>query len=300
MSLTADSMTPADIRACTCGSDNNGGGWGLGGDGLIALIVLFLFGSMFGWGGMGMGGFGGFGGMGGGFWPWLLYGNNGFGGRCGEPCATASDVRAAVDQQTLISKLDNQTYGLADSTYALSNAITGGFASAELSRCNQQAALMAQLCAMQADSAKCCFETQRLIERGFADTNYNMATQACETRNTIQNTTRDVIDNQNANARAILDALTAQRIADKDDRIAAQQQKIFALELAASQANQNAVLQAAMDANTATILRRTGAECPTAAYLVQPPTPVNFPVNGCGQVQFNGNCNHCNPCGGSF
>ena len=288
MSLTADSMTPADIRACTCGNDNNGGGWGLGGDGLIALIVLFLFGSMFGWGGMG--GFGGFGGMGGGFLPWFLFGNNGFGGRCGDPCATASDVRAAVDQQTLISKLDGITNGLCDSTYALTNAVTGGFAQAELSRCNAQAALMAQLCAMQADAAKCCCETQRLVERGFADTNYNMATQACETRNTIQNTTRDVIDNQNANARAILDALTAQRIADKDDRIAAQQQKIFALELAASQANQNAVLQAAMDANKAEILRKTGAECPSAAYLVQPPTPVNFPVNGCGQVQFG---NHC-------
>ena len=268
MSLTAESMTPADIRACTCGNDNNNSGWGFGGDGWW-IILLFLF---IGWGrgGNGLGAFGA--------------GNGG--GCCGDPCATQSDVRAAVDQQTLISKLDRQTYGIADSTYALNNAITGGFAAAELSRCNAQAALMAQLCAMQADSAKCCCETQRLIERGFADTNYNMATQACETRNTIQNTTRDIIDNQNANARAVLDALTAQRIADKDDRIAAQQQKIFALELAASQANQNAVLQAAMDANTATILRRTGAECPTAAYLVQPPTPVNFPLNGCGQVQF--------------
>lgn len=295
MSLTADSMTPADIAACTGGgSRNNDGGWGFGGDGWW-IILLFLF---IGWGGRG--GYGnGFGGGNGGYAQPVIV-ETGKSCGCCEPCATASDVRAAVDQQTLISKLDNQTYGLADSTYALNNAITGGFASAELSRCNQQAALMAQLCAMQADSAKCCCETQRLIERGFADTNYNMATQACETRNTIQNTTRDVIDNQNANARAILDALTAQRIADKDDRIAAQQQKIFALELAASQANQNAVLQAAMDANTATILRRTGAECPTAAYLVQPPTPVNFPVNGCGQVQFNGNCNHCNPCGGSF
>ena len=54
------------------------------------------------------------------------------------------------------------------------------------------------------------------------------------------------------------------------------------LKLTASQANQNAVLMAAMDANKAEILRRTGADCPTAAYIVQPPTPVHFPYNNCG------------------
>jgi hypothetical protein len=67
--------------------------------------------------------------------------------------------------------------------------------------------------------------------------------------------------------------------------------ELATLRLAASQSAQNATLMAAMDANVATILRRTGAECPTAAYIVQPPTPVNFPINGCGQVQFG------NPCG---
>lgn len=35
MSLTTSEMTPADIRACTCGNDscNNGGGNAWGGDG---------------------------------------------------------------------------------------------------------------------------------------------------------------------------------------------------------------------------------------------------------------------------
>ena len=42
---------------------------------------------------------------------------------------------------------------------------------------------------------------------------YDMATQACDTRNTIQNSTRDIIDNQNANSRAILDFLTQDKIA---------------------------------------------------------------------------------------
>lgn len=252
--MTTAEMTPADIAACTGNSNNNG--WGLGGDGSW-LAILFLF-AIFGWGGNR-----GFGGMGGGF------GGN-FGGGCGcySPCATQADVRAAVDQQTLISKLDNQTYGLADSTYALNNAITGGFAQAELSRCNQQAAIMGQLNNMAMSDAKCCCETQRLIERGFADTNYNLATQSCDTRNTIQNTTRDIIDNQNCNTRAILDALTSQRIADKDAKIAEQTQTIFGLQLAASQAAQNNYLVAQLK-----------APCPIPAYTV--PNP-NCCYNSCG------------------
>lgn len=67
------------------------------------------------------------------------------------------------------------------------------------------------------------------------------------------------------------------------DKIATLQAENQSLKLAASQSNQNAVLMAAMDANKAEILRRTGAECPTPAYVVQPPQPVTFP-------------NFCNPC----
>lgn len=69
-----------------------------------------------------------------------------------------------------------------------------------------------------------------------------MATQACETRQSINTGTRDIIDNQNANARAILDAMTAQRIEAKDAKIAEQNQQIFAAQLAASQAAQNSYL----------------------------------------------------------
>lgn len=238
-----ENYTLSDIAAAT-GNRNNGNGNGMfSGDGAWWIIILLLF----GWGG-----------------------NRGFGGGYGgggSPCATQADVRAAVDQQTLISKLDQQTYGIADATYALNNAITGGFANAELSRCNQQAALMAQLNAMMMADQKCCCETQRGIERGFADTNYNIATQSCDTRNVIQNTTRDIIDNQNCNARAILDALTAQRIEAKDEKIAAQQQQIFGLQLAASQAAQNNYL-----------VSQLKPPCPIPAYTV--PNP-NCCYGGC-------------------
>ena len=115
------------------------------------------------------------------------------------------------------------------------------------------------------------------IQNAIQGVRYDMATQACDTRNTIQTSTRDIIDNANANSRAILDFLT-------QDKIATLQAENQSLKLAASQSNQNAVLMAAMDANKAEILRRTGAECPTPAYVVQPPQPVTFPnfCNGCG------------------
>lgn len=207
MSLTNDTtmlVTPAY-------GVNNGGMFGNGNNDWW-ILLLFLF----GWG---RGGWGG---------------NQ---GGCGaqSSCATTADVYGAVDQQTLISKLDAQTYGLADATYALNNAITGGFAQAELSRANQQAALMQQLSNMAADSAKCCCETQRAID----GVNFNIATQTSALQNTLCSTTRDIVDNQNANARAILDALTAARIEDKNNLIAQQQQQIFGLQLAASQAKQS-------------------------------------------------------------
>ena len=102
--------TPFTMPVVPAGyTTGNNGGFGGFGDDWIGLIIIL---ALLGWGGNGFGGFGGFGGNRGG---------------CVEPCATQADVRAAVDQQTLISKLDQQTYGLADSTYALNNTIMQGF-----------------------------------------------------------------------------------------------------------------------------------------------------------------------------
>lgn len=223
---------------------NNGGGmWGNGNNDWW-ILLLFLF----GWGGRGWGG---------------------NGGSCGaqSSCATTADVYGAVDQQTLISKLDQQTYGLADATYALNNAITGGFASAELSRANGQAALMERLCSMQSSADKCCCETQRAID----GVNYNIATQTAALQNTICGTTRDIIDNANGNARAILDALTASKLEAKNERIAEQQQQIFALQLAASQAAQNQYLIGQL------------RPCPVPAYITcNPFAAAGYGYGGCG------------------
>ena len=261
MSFVSTEMSPADIRACTCGNDGYNNGGMFGND--WAWIVILL---LFGWGGRGFGGFGG------------GYGGNG--GSCGSPCATQADVRSAVDQQTLISKLDQQTYGLADSTYALNNTINSNFRGLDNAICSLGYNTQAGFNSIGAQLAQCCCDTRAAI----SDVKYTIANEGCDTRHTIYNSTRDIIDNANANSRAILDFLTQDKIAT----LTAENQ---ALKFQASQTAQNAVLQAAMDANTATILRRTGAECPVPAFVVSAPTPVNFPTNCCGQVQFaNSGC----------
>lgn len=244
MSITASEMTPADIRAC-CGNDNNGGFGGMWGD----WIILFLLFGMYGYGGFG-GGFG-FGGFGGG-------GLNGV--------LTRADINEGFALNNITGGIQAIQQGICDSTYALTNAVNSGFHGVERGMWD-----------VSRQISDCCCGTQRAID----GVNYNMAKGFCDLGNVIQNTTRDVIDNQNANSRAILDFLTQDKIAT----LTAENQN---LKFAASQSNQNAVLMAAMDANKAEILRRTGAECPTPAYLVNAPTPVSFPVNACGQVQFGG------------
>lgn len=262
MSYTTDSMTPADFAA-VCGNKNDDGMFG--GNGAWWIIILLLF----GWGGRGFG-------FGGG------YGQGG----CGcEPCATQADVRAAVDQQTLISKLDQQTYGLADSTYALNNAITSGFHGVDNAICTLGYNVQNGFNGLSHQLAQCCCDNRAAI----ADVKYAMATESCATRNTIQNTTRDIIDNANANSRAILDFLTQDKIAT----LTAENQ---ALKFQASQTAQNAFITANQEAQTAELIRRLGADCPTPAYVVQPPQPVTFPTNCCGGVNFAANGCGC----GSF
>lgn len=260
--MAEDNMTLGYLM----GQESNGGSGGFGnfGEGIWAVIILAIL--------FGRGGLGGFGGFGGG------------GSDCG--CASQADMRAAVDQQTLISKLDQQTYGLADSTYALNNAITNGFHGVDNAVCNLGFNLQTAINGISREIGDCCCTTQRAID----GVNYNMATQFCALGNTIQSSTRDIIDSQNAGTRAILDFLVQEKLSAKDARIAELSNQL-------SQSQQNGVIRAAIDASTAEIIRRTGNECPVPSYLVQPPTPVNFPINGCGTVQFGNYGNYGNNCG---
>ena len=119
---------------------------------------------------------------------------------------------------------------------------------------------------------QCCCETQNLISNKFCELNYNLANQANTTQRAICDSTRDIIDSQNAGTRAILDFLT-------QDKIAALQSENQTLKFAASQANQNVALGAMIDASTAEILRRV-APTPVPAY----PASAMYPYAnyGCG------------------
>lgn len=285
MSLTSESMTPADIAAVTGNNAYNDGMWG-GGSWFLIILFLFVF---CGWGN-GNG-----------------WGNSGGAAGAADNYILASDfatLQRQIDSSTssLERKSDAINNGLCDGFYAQNTtALTGfagvnqnlsnGFAQAELSRANGQMSLMQQMNAnnitamqnanaLQAQLAQCCCDNREAI----SGVNYNMAMNTnavqhsvengfCQTNYNNASNTRDIIDNQNSNARAILDALNAQQLAAKDAKIAEQNQQIFGLQLAASQQAQN-------------------------NYLVQTLKPAPVPSFPAGQLYgyMGGCCNPCNSC----
>lgn len=220
------------------GNSNRGGMFG--GDGWWAIIIFAL---IFGWGN----------------------GGYGFGG--GNSGGVADGYVLASDFANVERKIDAVNDGVCDGFYAMNTgmlngfagvtqAVTSGFSAAELARCNQQAALMQQLNAMQRSTDNCCCENRAAI----AQVRYDMATQACDTRNTIQNAARDITDNQNAGTREILNFLTNNRLRELEAENST-------LKLAASQAAQNNYLVSALRPS------------PIPAYQVQNPYCCN--TNGC-------------------
>lgn len=242
-------------------ANNYGGGMGMWGDNWIWIIVLFLF----GWGRNGNG-----------------WGGNGNGGVMDGYVLTS-------DFANLERKLDGVNNGLCDGFYAMNTgmlngfagvtqAVTNGFSQAEVARCNAQMTFMQQLNALQTQIANCCCETREAIQ----GVNYNLATQACDTRNQVQNSTRDIIDAMNCGFRSIDQRLTAQELAAKDAKIAEQNQRLFAAELAASQAAQNDTLKSYVSGQLAYYNPR-----PVPSFAV--PAPYQFA--GCNSYNYGcGNC----------
>lgn len=113
--------------------------------------------------------------------------------------------------------------------------------------------------------SNCCCE----LKSQLADNKYEMAKGFCSTNNTIAMSTRDIVDNMNANYRALHDEIVANRIEDKNAQIAAQQNEINSLRLAASQTEQNAYLINQL------------RPCPIPAYPSCNPWGCNC-NNGCG------------------
>ena len=262
-------------------SGNNGGMWGGDGSWIFAFLIIALI-----FGGGRWGGFGGFGGSGGG---------SEMGG-----LVTRADLCSEFNFNGLENGVRGIQQGICDSTYALNNSIMGGFHGVDNAVCSLGYQTQQGFSNLAAQLANCCCETQRAIdgvnfntlqgfngverglsglatqlascccdigrqvERGFCDLNYNLATQEGQTRQSIQDTTRDILDNQNANTRAILDFLT-------QDKISTLQAENQSLKFAASQSAQNAFITANQEAQTAELIRRLGRDCPVPAYVVPNP-----------------------------
>ena len=230
----------ADIAAVTGNNRNNDGMWG---DGAWWIVILLIF----GWGNNGFGGFG----------------NNGAGA-----AYTDSAIQRGFDNQAVISKLDGITNGLCDGFYAVNNSMLTGFNGINTNIMQtgygiQQAinadtvANMQNTNALQAQLSQCCCENRE----GQAQIRYDMATQACETRQAIANSTRQV-----------LDFLT-------QDKIATLTAENNDLRRAASQDRQNALLTTAMTAQTNQIINAVNPSA-IPAYVV--PNPNTYVPYGCG------------------
>ena len=229
MSLSSDgTMLTMPVAPANTG---NGNGFGWGGDGAWWIVLFLIFAAFGGWGnGFGFGG-----------------GGNG----------VMDGYVLTSDFANVERKIDG-FYQQAQLVNGTNMAMANGFAQAELSRSNQQAALMQQFTAMQMQNQECCCENRAAI----AQVRYDMATQACDTRNTVNTAARDIIDNQNQNSRAILDFLTQNKMRDLES---ANQE----LRLAASQAAQNNYLISQL------------RPCPTPAYITCNPW-AGSSYGGCG------------------
>lgn len=250
---------------------NNGGGmWG-GDNWILGLAALGL---VFG-GGFGFGGFGG-------------------GGGALNGVVTRAELADSFNFNNLDNAVRGVQQGLCDGFYAMNTGILNGFAGVNNAICDlgyatQQGfnttnvALMQGFNGVQAGQAAignqiagCCCDIREQI----GQVRYDMATDTCAIQNTIQNTTRDLIDNQNANTRSILDFLVKDKISDLE-------RENQNLKLAASQSAQNAYLTSTICGQTAELVQRI-APTPVPSYTV--PAPYPYCV---GNGYNNGGCGGC-------
>lgn len=231
----------ADVAAAT--GNNRNDGWG---DGAWWIVILLIF----GWGGFGGG-----------------WGGNGMNGGVG------AEVQRGFDTQTIVSKLDGISNGICSLGYdqlsqmnGINQNISNGFNGVDRAICNlgyqtqngfntTNVALMQAQNALQTQLANCCCENRE----GQAQIRYDMATQACETRQAIADSTRN-----------ILDFLTQDKIAT----LTAENQS---LKFQASQTAQNAFITANQEAQTAELIRRINP-APVPAFTV----PAPYAYAGCG------------------
>ena len=253
-----NTLSPADVAVLSGNTGRSNDGFG-DGNGAWWIILFLIFG----------------------------YGRNGFGGFGGSNSGIGENYVLATDFATIERKIDSVNQGLCDGFYAMNTGMLNGFANTQQTLCQGFSGINQNIvtngyetrnaisdlgyrtqdccCKLQSQIADCCCTTQRAID----GINYNMATNTCAITNAINSGIRDIVDNQNANYRAIHDELVANRIEQKDIRIA---------ELTAQVAK-------ADDLATAQYIINKVKGCPEPAYIVPNPNCCyNYTVtqNSCG------------------
>ena len=232
------------------GCNNNGGAFGNNGDWIWAFLLFALIGNN-GWGGIG-GGYG--------------VGRGGVG----------ENYVLATDFATIERKLDGVNNGLCDGFYAQNTNMLNGFAAVQQALCQGFNGINASITDVGYSIKDCCCQTQRAID----GVNYNIATQFGGLNTTLCGLSRDIIENQNANYRALHEELVANKIEAKNERIAQLQDQLYKADLRASQAQQSNYI-------TDTIINKL-SPCPSPSYIVPNPNCCYnygvYPVNNscCG------------------
>jgi hypothetical protein len=211
----------SDIAAVN-GNNRNGGAFG---DDGWWIILLFLFG----------------------------FGNNGWGNGNGGGATTREEIAYGFDMNGLENGVRGIQQGLCDGFYAMNTGMLTGFANVAQDINNGTNVITTGLTNLGTQMAQCCCDIRYENAKNFADLNYNIASQACDTRHAIADSTRQIID-----------FLTQDKIAT----LTAENQS---LKFAASQAAQNAFIAANQEAQTAELLRKLDAPAPVPAYVVPNP-----------------------------
>ena len=257
-------------------SGNNGrNNDGFGGDGSWAWVLIFL---IFAFGGWGRNGFGGGSGT----------------GSVSDNYVLASDFATLQRQMDsgfdrIGNRIENVNNGLCDGFYAMNTGMLNGFSGVQQAMCQGFSGINQAIAtngyetrlgtqALGSQLANCCCNIEKAIadcccttQRGIDGINYNMAMNTNTLQNTMCNNTRDIIESNNANYRALHDEIVANRIEDKNAQIQAQQNEINALRLSASQERQNSFLISQLNPT------------PVPSYpVVNPNCCLNYQVtNGC-------------------
>lgn len=239
--FNSNGLSAADIAAVTGTNGNGNGAWG--NDWWAVIIILALF--------------GGFGNRGG------LFGGNGGGSGCG--CcapATCADLQAGFNNQAVTNKLNGLENGLCSLGYdqlaQMNNIGTqiqqGNFALQQTLN-NNAIAQMQDTNAVSRQLADCCCENRAAIK----DVQYTAALNNNALLQAINTQTNTIVQNDNANYRALHDELVAYQMQQKDETIADLRTQVQAFNLAVSQRNQNDYLIDKLQ------------PCPTPAYVVPNP-----------------------------